>query len=151
MKILSLIITLTLFISNATVAEKPEWAGKGKPTKEQLKNHKASMKAKEGVENENKKMGVESEKAKNKKKKIKDDKKKSKSISEQAKNKKEKKEKKDKKDKKDKNMLAKQKGGKDKAAEMKAQAVKPEIKEKTNNDKSTEKAQEVRKKWWQFF
>lgn len=139
MKILSLIIVLTLLISNAAVAEKPEWAGKGKPTKEQLKAHKASMKAKEGVDNEYKKIGEESDKAKDKKKKIKGDKQKSKTISEQAKN------------KKDKKMIEKQKAGKDKTAEKKAQAVKPGVKEKTNKDKSTEQAKEVRKKWWQFF
>ena len=66
MKKLPLLIILTLFISNTVLAEKPEWAGKGKPTKEQQKAHKESMKAKKGVENEYEKMEDESEKTKDK-------------------------------------------------------------------------------------
>jgi len=66
MKILSLLIILTLFISNTTLAKKPEWAGKGKPTKEQLKAHKESMKAKKGAESEYEKMKGKPEKTKDK-------------------------------------------------------------------------------------
>ena len=121
---------LTLFISNTALAEKPEWAGKGKPTKEQLKAHKESMKAKKGVNGEYKKL-EECEKAKDKKKsKIKEDKHKSKGASDKKKN---------------------LKSNKDKTTETKSKKVKSEVQVKTDKDKSTEKAKEVRKKWWQLF
>jgi len=117
MKILSPFIILVLLTSNSVIAEKPEWARKGKPTKEQLKAHKASMNAKESVEHEQKKMEGEPEKLKGKTKEKK----------------------------------KKLKPSKDKASDMKGKAKKPDVQEKINQDKSSEKAKEVRKKWWQFF
>jgi hypothetical protein len=44
-KTLILLIAVGLFAVPA-MAKKPEWAGKGKPTKEQLEAHQAAMKAK---------------------------------------------------------------------------------------------------------
>jgi hypothetical protein len=44
-KTLILLIIAGLFAVPA-MAKKPEWAGKGKPTKEQLEAHQAAMKAK---------------------------------------------------------------------------------------------------------
>ncbi|ASP47569.1 hypothetical protein [Cognaticolwellia beringensis] len=137
MKILSLLIIFTLLTANVAFAEKPEWAGKGKPTKEQLKAHKASMKAKESVENEHEKMAgdfeKDKEKAKNKTKdKVKKDKNK------QDKIKKEK-------------AIKKQKVNKNETEALKNNADKSAAKEKVDTDKSSEQAKEVRKKWWQIF
>ena len=143
MKTLSLLIILTLFISNTALAKKPEWAGKGKPTKEQVKAHKESMKAKKGVESEYEKMEGKPEKTKDKKKnKIKGDKQKLRAISDKEKNKKV---------DKSTSEVRKQKADKDKTTAMEAKKAKSEVKEKTDKDKSAEKAKEVRKKWWQLF
>ena len=45
-----LVFTLTILVSGIAVAEKPEWAGKGKPTAEQKAAHKAAMNAKGDVD-----------------------------------------------------------------------------------------------------
>ena len=46
MKITLLISVLSLLIAFPAFADKPEWAGKGKPTAEQKEAHKAAMQAK---------------------------------------------------------------------------------------------------------
>lgn len=51
--ITSFFVTLFLFTTPA-LAEKPEWAGKGKPTAEQKEVHRAAMKAKGGLEDSDK-------------------------------------------------------------------------------------------------
>lgn len=42
------ITVLVLGISAPAIAEKPEWAGKGKPTREQVEEHREKMKSKSG-------------------------------------------------------------------------------------------------------
>jgi len=42
------IAVLVLGISAPATAEKPEWAGKGKPTREQVEEHREKMKSKSG-------------------------------------------------------------------------------------------------------
>ena len=37
------------FVVTPAIADKPEWAGKGKPSLEQKKAHKSAMKAKKGI------------------------------------------------------------------------------------------------------
>ena len=48
---LFLSLLVSLFISASANAEKPEWAGKGKPTTEQKEAHTAAMEAK--IDNDN--------------------------------------------------------------------------------------------------
>lgn len=48
-KLLSIFVFCFL-VSGTAIAEKPEWAGKGKSTAEQKATHKAAMNAKEDVE-----------------------------------------------------------------------------------------------------
>lgn len=52
MKSLFLSILLALFVATPVMAEKPEWAGKGKPTAEQKEAHKSFMKNKGKMEDE---------------------------------------------------------------------------------------------------
>jgi hypothetical protein len=48
-----IVVLLSVFVISPVVAEKPEWAGKGKPTVEQKEAHRAVMEAKvEEVEDE---------------------------------------------------------------------------------------------------
>ena len=46
-KLLTTILVI-VFLASPAMAEKPEWAGKGKPSAEQKAAHKAAMNAKEG-------------------------------------------------------------------------------------------------------
>jgi len=48
-KYLLALILMSAFVTPA-IAEKPEWAGKGKPTAEQKEAHKAAMEAKEDLD-----------------------------------------------------------------------------------------------------
>lgn len=50
MRTLFLIFAVCFLVSGTAIAEKPEWAGKGKPTAEQKAAHKNAMNAKEGIE-----------------------------------------------------------------------------------------------------
>ena len=43
-------LLFTVLLTSPAMAEKPEWAGKGKPTAEQKEAHKAAMNAKEGLD-----------------------------------------------------------------------------------------------------
>lgn len=61
---------LALVFSSTAFAEKPEWAGKGKPTSEQKEAHRAEMGAKGGIEEE-----IDENEKKIKKEKIKKEKK----------------------------------------------------------------------------
>ena len=61
-RILSLL--LTLFICAPVYAEKPEWAGQGKPTAEQQEAHKAAMQAKKETGEEKGKAGEPMQKGK---------------------------------------------------------------------------------------
>lgn len=53
MKKLFAVIFLSIFISLPASADKPEWAGTGKPTAEQKQAHKAAMRQKIGDTKEN--------------------------------------------------------------------------------------------------
>lgn len=55
------LLLMTIFVTPA-VAEKPEWAGKGKPTTEQKAAHKAAMQAKEELGAKEKKLKEEKNK-----------------------------------------------------------------------------------------
>ena len=51
------------FFVMPVMAEKPEWAGKGKPTMEQKEAHRAAMKAKDGMDGEEYRLKEKKEKS----------------------------------------------------------------------------------------
>jgi len=66
-KYISAILLSSLFIA-PVMAEKPEWAGKGKPTEEQKAEHRAEMEAKDDVESERRVKELKEKKEKKEKK-----------------------------------------------------------------------------------
>lgn len=70
MKMKLIIPLLSMALAAPVVAEKPEWAGKGKPTQEQKEAHQLAMDAKEG---EQEKLKLEKDKKDKKDKKEKKD------------------------------------------------------------------------------
>lgn len=66
MKMKLIIPLLSMALAAPVVAEKPEWAGKGKPTQEQKEAHQLAMDAKEG---EQEKLKLEKDKKDKKDKK----------------------------------------------------------------------------------
>ena len=134
MKILAVLITIVFAVP--AFADKPEWAGKGKPSSEQLEAHKAKMQAKEDElekEQDDAKegLGKQKDKMKGKKEKVKKEKK--------DKSDKVKKEKKDKSEKE--NGLEKQKTSKTEDA----------MKELDKGSNKGQEARSKRKKWWKFW
>ncbi len=117
-------------LSASAIAEKPEWAGKGKPTAEQKEAHNETIKAKEKLEDDlqDYKDNDEIKALKEKKEKI---------------------EKKDKKEKKLKLEKAEKLSGLEKQQARKSEQVQNEL------DKGSEQGQEARsenaKKWWKFW
>ncbi len=59
---LIVLLVMGLFVT-PVMAEKPEWAGKGKPTIEQKEAHRAAMKAKGGVDGEEYRLKEKKEKS----------------------------------------------------------------------------------------
>lgn len=68
MKKIMTILCVALLASNPAFAEKPEWAGKGKPTAEQKDAHRSAMQAKEDLDGDIEDVG---EKVKSEKEKLK--------------------------------------------------------------------------------
>ncbi len=66
-KYISAILLGSLFIA-PVMAEKPEWAGKGKPTEEQKAAHRTAMEAKDDVESEDRVKELKEKKEKKEKK-----------------------------------------------------------------------------------
>ena len=64
MKSTTMSLLLTLFVCSPVIAEKPEWAGQGKPTAEQKEGHKAAMQAKKETGEEQRKAGEQMQKGK---------------------------------------------------------------------------------------
>ncbi|PCI07333.1 MAG: hypothetical protein COB77_04900 [Gammaproteobacteria bacterium] len=132
MKITFLSILVTLLISTPVMAEKPSWAGAGKPTAEQKEAHQSITHKKEKIEADYKdaEEKIKSAKKSNKEKDLDNDEDEGKNI---VKDKAEKKEAKD---------LDKQKN-------MKSEQVQKEL------DKGSEKGQDARethsKKWWKLW
>ncbi len=134
---LLVVLCLASVFAVPAIAEKPEWAGKGKPTEEQKAAQKEAMKAKEDLDDDDRDDDLDDEDLDE------DD---SDDDSEEAKDKKEKK---DKKNKKDKEAKA---GNSDGPAELENKKADQERKEL---GKGSEKGQESReansKKWWKFW
>jgi len=74
MKKQSIVVVMALLLSSPVLADKPEWAGEGKPGVEQKEVHKEAMKAKAGYEDSDDYLNNEKNK-KDKQKKDKSDKK----------------------------------------------------------------------------
>jgi len=132
MKISIVSMLLMLLLSTPVMAEKPSWAGKGKPSAEQKEAHQSAMDEKEKMEGEYDDAEDVSEKeSKSKKEKDSDD------DAEEGKEKS-----KDKSKNKDNKGLEKQKAGKSEQ-------------ERKELDKGSDKGKEARethsKKWWKFW
>lgn len=123
-KLLPLIL-ISLFAAPA-LAEKPEFAGKGKPSEEQLKTHKAAMEAKEELDDDGE-MKQEKIQA-DKKQKIKD---------------------------KEKKQMQEMKENSGQTKAMEKQAVKKSEQTRNEPGKGSEQGQAAReensKKWWKFW
>jgi hypothetical protein len=136
MKISTLSILLTLLISSPAMAEKPSWAGKGKPTAEQKQMHQSAMDEKEKMEGEYEDAEDDMKKAKKSKEGKGDD------ENDEEKGKEKSKDKSKNKDNKDNKGLEKQK---DKKSEQ----------ERKESGKGSDKGKEARethsKKWWKFW
>ena len=137
-----LIFTLTMLMFSAvSFADKPEWAGKGKPTDEQKEAHRIAMEAKvDDVESDLDATLEKSEKENNKSKK----------------SEKSEKSEKDKKDKKEKMTRDHEDDvNDDDASDTKKQAGKKADQERKEAGKGSEKGQTKReensKKWWKFW
>lgn len=128
---LSLVVTILFsFIAMGAYADKPEWAGKGKPTAEQKAAHKAAMNAKEDDDEDYDEDDDGNGKDKNK-----------------AKKEKVKKDKKAKKEKDDDDDSDRQSG-------LEKQKTKKSEQEQKELDKGSDRgkeARETRRKWWQFW
>lgn len=148
MKNLAIPFCLALMATSISYAEKPEWAGKGKPTAEQIAEHKASMKAKfEGAEGEFKR--EKKDKKAMADKAMKDHKHKADKSLDDAKAKADKKM-----DDAKREAKAMEEKGKGKLKAMEAQAEKKAGQAQKELDKGADKGKEVRqeaKKWWQFW
>jgi len=122
--ITSFFVTLFLFTTPA-LAEKPEWAGKGKPTAEQKEVHRAAMEAKGGLE--------DSDKSKKKSDKSSKSEKSEKSKSEKSKS---------------------EKDSEEKVKGLEKQKLKKTDQQMKELDKGSDQGQESRdnrKKWWRFW
>lgn len=123
-KLLPLIL-ISLFATPA-LAEKPEFAGKGKPTEEQLKTHKAAMEAKDDLDDDGE---MKQEKIKQEKKE---------KIKEQ-----------------DREQMQEMKEGSEQKKAMEKQAAKKSEQNRNELGKGSEQGQAAReensKKWWKFW
>jgi len=124
-KLLPLIL-ISLFATPA-LAEKPDFSGKGKPAEEQLKTHKATMEAKEDMDDDDGEM---------KREKIKQEKKEK--IKEQ-----------------DREQMQEMKEGSGQKKAMEKQSIKKSEQNRNELGKGSEQGQESRetnsKKWWKFW
>ncbi len=128
---LSFVITMLLsLVAMGAYADKPEWAGKGKPTAEQKSAHKAAMNAKEDDDDDQHEDDDDNGKGKDK-----------------AKKEKMKKEKKAKKDRGDDDDSDRQAG----LEKQKAKKAEQEQKELDKGSDRGKEARETRRKWWQFW
>lgn len=137
------LIVLSIFVA-PVLADKPEWAGKGKPTEEQKAAHNAAMKAKEdGSEDTIKEMNNKKDKETKKDKELKaHQKQKEKQLGQAQKDL-------DEgiiKNKKDMPTEAK---GLEKQSDKKSEQQQKELDK--GSDKGQEKKQEKSKKWWKFW
>ena len=119
------IFIAALMVSTGAFADKPEWAGKGKPTAEQKETHKKAMQAKEEAE----------AREEEHKEKVKEQK--------QEKNKAEKKHKEDDDEKDEKEVK-----GLEKQKEKKSTQ---EQKELGKGSETGQEASDTKKKWWKFW
>ena len=122
--ITSFFVTLFLFTTPA-LAEKPEWAGKGKPTAEQKDIHRATMETKGNLE--------DSDKSKKKSDKSSKSEKSEKSKSEKSKS---------------------EKDSEEKVKGLEKQKLKKTDQQMKELDKGSDQGQESRdnrKKWWRFW
>jgi hypothetical protein len=130
---LSFVITMLLsLVAMGANADKPEWAGKGKPTAEQKAAHKAAMNAKEDDDDEDDEDGNGKGKDKAKKEKMK----------------------KDKRAKKEKHDKEGDEDDSDRQAGLEKQKSKKSEQEQKELDKGSDRgkeARETRRKWWQFW
>lgn len=122
-----LALTLISLFSTPVLAEKPEWAGKGKPTEEQLSTHKAAMEAKEDLDDNDGEMKKEKIKEE-KKQKIKD---------------------REKKQMQEMNEDPEKMEATKKQAEKKSEQTRNELGK--GSDKGQQARQENSKKWWKFW
>ena len=142
--ITSFFVTLFLFTTPA-LAEKPEWAGKGKPTAEQKDIHRATMETKGNLE--------DSDKSKKKSDKSSKSEKSEKSKSEKDSDKSKKKS--DKSSKSEKSEKSKsEKDSEEKVKGLEKQKLKKTDQQMKELDKGSDQGQESRdnrKKWWRFW
>lgn len=116
---------VALFLVAPALADKPEWAGDGKPTSEQKEVHKEAMTIKEGYDDEDSYLNKE----KNKKDK-------------------------QKKEKKEKKLKSDQGEDRDELTGLDKQALKKSEQERKELGKGSEAGQDGRdesKKWWKFW
>lgn len=116
---------VALFLVAPALADKPEWAGDGKPTSEQKEVHKEAMTAKAGYDDEDSYLNKE----KNKKDK-------------------------QKKEKKEKKLKSEQGDDRDELKGLDKQALKKSDQERKELGKGSEAGQDGRdesKKWWKFW
>lgn len=116
---------VALFLAAPALADKPEWAGDGKPTSEQKEVHKEAMTTKAGYDDEDSYLNKE----KNKKDK-------------------------QKKEKKEKKLKSDQGGDRDELKGLDKQALKKSEQERKELGKGSEAGQDGRdesKKWWKFW
>lgn len=122
-----LALSLISLFATPALAEKPEWAGKGKPTEEQLSTHKAAMEAKEDLDDDDGEM---------KKEKIKQ-------------------EKKEKIKEKEREQMQEMKENSEQTRAMEKQANKKSEQTRNELGKGSETGQAAReensKKWWKFW
>ena len=140
-KIMQMLLMISLLVSSALVfADKPEWAGKGKPTDEQKAAHKAAMQAKAVESDDDAEDKVEKAREKIQEAKEHEE---GNAKHDKAKKKSKKKDDKDEMDQQDSDGDLLEEGKKQKSLE-----------DQKELDKGSEKGQEARadrKKWWQFW
>lgn len=131
-KNLIIFVLMSIFIT-PVMADKPEWAGKGKPTAEQKEAHKTAMEAKEKFDEDDNPLKDKKDK----------------------KDKKYKKSKKSNKDEKSKKRNKDQKAESEKSKGLDEQRLKKTGQIRKELDKGSEKGKELRgensKKWWKFW